>query len=274
MRRLRLVIEYEGTAYHGWQSQANASAVQDIVAARLKVLLREQPHLEGAGRTDAGVHAHGQVAAFSTASGRPCDRIAAGLNGLLPRDVRIRSCDEVPPVFDPRRDPIHKTYRYVWWDAPALSPFWRRYAWHARGRLDVEAMDAAAAHLVGEHDFTSFRASGCTAKTPVRRILEARVRRKGSRVTFEIRGTAFLHQMVRIIAGTLHDVGLGTRPAADLPALIKARDRKLAGRTAPPEGLILWEVAYGAIPRPGRRVKGALPADAGEIFVDDNGLKP
>ncbi len=254
MRRLRLVLEYDGTAYHGWQSQDNAAAVQDVVAARLKVLLREEPRLQGAGRTDAGVHAHGQVAAFDTATDRPCDKVLAGLNGLLPRDVRVRACDEVPAVFDPRRDALGKTYRYVWWDGPALPPFWRRYAWHARRGLDHEAMDRAAACLVGEHDFSSFRAEGCSARTPVRRVLEAGVRRKGERVTLEIRGTAFLRMMVRNIAGTLHDIGAGALPEGALPGILAARDRRRAARTAPPQGLILWEVQYGAIPRPGREL--------------------
>jgi tRNA pseudouridine38-40 synthase len=261
-RRIKLVLEYDGTAYHGWQSQKNAAAVQDLVAGKLAVLLKSAVALAGAGRTDAGVHARGQVAAFTTVSDRTCEKIQAGLNGLLPRDVRVRSCEEAPLLFDPRRDPLSKTYRYVWWDAPALSPFWRRYSWHARQPLDAEAMDRAAAALVGEHDFSSFRAAGCTAKTPVRRILEASVRRKGERVTLEIRGTAFLHQMVRIIAGTLYDVGQGRRTAASMAALLKAKDRKKAGKTAPPEGLILWNVEYGDIPRPGRRIR---PSGPGEV---------
>jgi tRNA pseudouridine38-40 synthase len=256
-RRIKLVLEYDGTAYHGWQSQKNASALQDLVTDKLKVLLKEDVKLAGAGRTDAGVHARGQVAAFSTDSDKACEKIMAGLNGLLPRDVRARSCEEAPEAFDPRRDPLSKTYRYVWWDAPSHSPFWRRYSWHARARLDEAAMDRAAAHLVGEHDFSSFRAAGCTAKTTVRRILKAGVVRKGERVTFEIRGTAFLHQMVRIIAGTLHDVGAGTRSPDSLAVLLAAHDRKQAGKTAPPEGLILWNIEYGAIPRPGRVLRSA-----------------
>jgi tRNA pseudouridine38-40 synthase len=261
-RRIKLVLEYDGTAFHGWQSQKNASALQDLLAAKLKVLLKEDVKLAGAGRTDAGVHARGQVAAFSTDSDKALEKILAGLNGLLPRDVRVRSCEEAPEAFDPRRDPLSKTYRYVWWDAPAHSPFWRRYSWHTRQRLDERAMSVAAAHLVGEHDFSSFRAAGCTAKTPVRRIMKAAVTRKGERVTFEIQGTAFLRQMVRILAGTLYDVGIGLRPPDSFPALLASRDRKQASKTAPPEGLILWNVEYGAIPRPGRalRTGGHSPA--------------
>jgi tRNA pseudouridine38-40 synthase len=265
VRRIKLVLEYDGTAFHGWQSQKNASAVQDLLQAKLTVLLKEDVKIAGAGRTDAGVHARGQVAAFSTASDKPCAKMLAGLNGLLPRDVRVRSCEEAPEAFDPRRDPLSKTYRYVWWDGPSHPPFWRRYSWHARQKLDDAAMAAAAAQLVGEHDFSSFRASGCTAKTPVRRILKSTVVRKGERVTFEIQGTAFLHQMVRIIAGTLYDVGIGARAAASLGALLQARDRKQAGKTAPPEGLILWNVEYGAIPRPGRVLRTHPPAPPSPI---------
>ena len=262
MRRIKLVLEYDGTSYHGWQSQKNAAAVQDVLAAKLKVLLREPTQVYGAGRTDAGVHARGQVAAFSTESDKSCEKILSGLNGLLPRDIRVRSCEEAPLVFDPRRDPLSKTYRYTWFDGAAHSPFWRHYSWWAKQPLDDQAMAAAAKTLEGEHDFSSFRAAGCTAKTPVRRILKCQVRRKGERITLEIQGTAFLHQMVRIIAGTLFDVGTGKRSADSLGPLLAARDRKLAGKTAPPEGLVLWTVEYGAIPRPGRKIKGFSEREA------------
>ena len=256
MRRIKLVIEYDGTAFHGWQSQKNAAAVQDLIDQKLAVLLKEDVHVQGAGRTDAGVHARGQVAAFDTASDKDCAVILKGMNGLLPRDVRVRACEEAPAVFDPRRDPISKTYRYTWTDGPADSPFWRRWSWYSREKLYDKGMAEAAQTLVGEHDFSSFRAAGCTAKTPVRRILRADITRKGERVTLEIQGHAFLHQMVRIIAGTLYDVGTGKRAAGTLKALLDAKDRKQAGKTAPPQGLVLWLVEYGQIPRPGRKLKG------------------
>jgi tRNA pseudouridine38-40 synthase len=236
-----------------------------VLAAKLKVLLKEDVSVVGAGRTDAGVHARGQVAAFTTSSDKPRERIVSGLNGLLPRDVRIRSCEEVPAVFDPRRDACGKTYRYVWVDGAAHSPFWRRYSWFARRPLDDRAMAEAAAHLLGEHDFTSFRAAGCTAKSPVRRIFSADISRKDDRITLEIRGTAFLHQMVRIIAGTLYDVGAGIRAASSIPGLLKSKDRRLAGKTAPPEGLILWNVEYGAIPRAGRKLPGGKVVSGPDI---------
>lgn len=261
MRRIKLVLEYDGTAFHGWQSQTNAAAVQDVLAAKLKILLNETVQVQGAGRTDAGVHAHGQVAAFDTASTKACDRILAGLNGLLPRDVRVRAAEDTVAVFDPRRDALGKTYRYTWLDGASHPPFWRRYSWWARQPLDHGAMASAARHLVGEHDFSSFRAAGCSARTATRRLHRVEIRRKGERVTLEIHGTAFLRQMVRIIAGTLFDVGTGKRDPDSLAGLLQARDRKRAGKTAPPEGLVLWQVDYGAIPRPGRKLKGISDPD-------------
>jgi tRNA pseudouridine38-40 synthase len=260
-RRIRLILEYDGGAFHGWQSQKNAANLQDLLDEKLAVLLKDKPKVMGAGRTDAGVHAKGQVAAFSTSSEKACDQILKGLNGLLPQIVRVRSCDEMPEVFDPRRDAIAKTYRYTYFDGPAHSPFWKHWSWYSRQPLDDKAMARAAKHLVGEHDFSSFRAAACAAKTPVRKILKAEVRRKGERITFEIRGTAFLQQMVRIIAGTLYDVGIGQRSPDSFIQLLAAKDRKKAGKTAPPEGLVMWEVEYGAIPRPGRMLKGQRVPD-------------
>ena len=254
MRRIKLILEYDGTAFHGWQSQKNALAVQDVVAEKLTVLLRHPVKVEGAGRTDAGVHARGQVAAFDTESAKECFAVLKGLNGLLPQTIRCRECEEAPEIFDPRRDALSKIYRYTYWDHPAASTFWRRWSWHAHQPLNEAAMNKVAATLVGEHDFSAFRASGCTAKTPVRTILEAGVRRKGARVTFEIKGHALLHQMVRILAGTLHDLGTGKLDAKGFARILAAKDRKQAGKTAPAEGLVLWQVEYGAIPRPGRKI--------------------
>ena len=267
MRRIKLVIEYDGTAFHGWQSQKNASSVQDVLAAKLKVLLNEAVTVAGAGRTDAGVHAYGQVAAFDSKTDKSLEKIVSGLNGLLPRDVRVRSAEVMPPVFDPRRDAMGKTYRYTWIDGDSHSPFWRRYSWWSKQPLDNRAMAIAAKHLVGEHDFSAFRAAACAAKSPVRKMHKVEIRRKGQRVTLEIHGTAFLQNMVRIIAGTLYDVGTGKRSPDSVKELLASKDRKLAGKTAPPEGLVLWQVDYGAIPRPGRRLKG----QPGPVEADDAG---
>ena len=263
MRRIRLLLEYDGSAYHGWQSQKDIANLQDLLEEKLGILLATPTRIQGASRTDAGVHARGQVAAFNIESDKTTDKIHFAMNGLLPQDVRVRSVDEVPEVFDPRRDSMSKTYRYVFWDARQQSPFWRTYSYHARGVLNEAAMDEAAKLLVGEHDFSSFRAAGCSAKTPVRRMLAASVRRKGERVTFEITGQAFLQQMVRILAGTLHDIGVGKRPVSDISRLLEAKDRKLASKTVGAQGLILWNIEYGAIPRPGRLLKPAAVPDGG-----------
>ncbi len=176
-----------------------------------------------------------------------------GMNGLLPQSIRVRDCAQVEPIFDPRRDAQRKTYRYTWYNHPVASPFWRRYSWHAHAPLDLEAMKKAAAVLAGEHDFSSFRAAGCSAKTPVRRILDIQVLRQKERIQLRITGHAFLHQMVRIIAGTLYDVGTAKIPWTRMREILEGKNRKLAGKTAPAEGLVLWDVEYAEIPRASRK---------------------
>lgn len=250
--RYKAVLEYDGTAFHGWQKQKNAVGIQNLLEEKLAVLFREKLRVEGASRTDAGVHARGQVIAFSPAADKDPSLILRGLNGLLPQSIRAREVSEVPEIFDPRRDAASKEYRYTWWAHPAHSPFWRRFSWHAREGLDDKAMAEAAQAILGEHDFSAFRAAGCTAKSPVRRILESGIRRKGERVQFVVKGHAFLYQMVRILAGTLYDIGQGRRPPSEMARVLAGKDRKIAGKTAPAEGLCLWEIAYGEIPRPGR----------------------
>lgn len=260
MPRYKLVLEYDGGAFHGWQSQKNEKSVQDTLRDALQILLSEEIMVSGASRTDSGVHARGQVASFVSGEERDTRRMLAGLNGILPRSLRVRVAELAPDVFDPRRDCLGKTYRYTWFDGPVHPPFWQAYSAFAKGPLDDAAMAKAAAHLVGEHDFSSFRAAGCTGKTPVRRITQCEIRRKGERVTLEIHGTAFLQKMVRNIAGTLQDVGLGKRTADSIVTLLAAKDRTLAGNTAPAAGLVLWQIDYGAIPRPGRLVGQSVVA--------------
>lgn len=254
MPRYKLILEYDGTGFHGWQSQKNAASIQDALEAALKVLFRETLRVDGASRTDAGVHAHGQVAAFNSDREMPTEKVRFGLNGILPRSIQVRACETVPDVFDPRRDPLSKTYRYTWVDGTTLAPFWRDWAWYSHHRLDEGAMQRAADAIVGEHDFSAFRAAGCTAKSPVRRILKVQVRRKDDRVTFEIQGQAFLQQMVRILAGTLYEVGIGKFAPERMAQVLASKDRLQAGKTAVAKGLMLWGLEYGAIPRPGRKI--------------------
>ena len=254
MRRIKAILEYDGTAFHGFQKQSNSVGVQNVLEEKLEILFKAPTPVQGSSRTDTGVHARGQVIAFNVADDKPLATIQRGMNGLLPQSIRAREVAEVPAVFDPRRDAVHKSYRYTWYNHPVASPFWRRYSWHSHDALDVAAMNQAAGVLVGEHDFSSFRAAGCTAKTPVRTLFECKVIKDKERVQLRINGQAFLHQMVRVIAGTLFDIGTAKQDAGQMKATLAGKSRKLAGKTAPAEGLVLWEVAYGEIPRPGRKV--------------------
>jgi tRNA pseudouridine38-40 synthase len=255
MRKLKLVLEYDGTAYHGWQKQANAVGIQNVLEKNLKVLLREEVSTSGAGRTDAGVHARMQVASFATHAPVPCKDLLRGLNGLLPRDIRVTACEEAPEVFDARHDPEEKTYRYFWHNRPVESPFHRRTACFVRQPLHLASMRESAQCLVGRHDFSSFRAADCQAEHPRREVKRLSLDWEGELAVLSITADAFLHHMVRIIAGTLQEVGVGKRRVEEMAHILGAKDRKAAGLTAPARGLFLWEVKYGQIPRPGRLAK-------------------
>lgn len=244
-RRIRLVVEYRGTDFVGWQIQPNGPSVQQALQDALAVLVGHPVQVRGSGRTDAGVHALGQVAAFDTTSALPTRRVRDGLNGLLPPDVACVSADEVRADFDPRRDQKRKTYRYTWLDRRARSPLRDDRVWHVRhGRLDDAAMHEAVQALVGTHAFDSFRAVGCAARHTTRTLEAARVVRDGDLVHLELVGTGFLRHMVRIVAGTLLEVGQGNEPVSHLQAVLSARHREAAGRTAPAQGLTLVDVVY------------------------------
>jgi tRNA pseudouridine38-40 synthase len=253
--KLKLVLEYDGSAYHGWQKQANAVGIQNVLENKLAILLRGRVATTGAGRTDAGVHARMQTVSFSAPGAVSCKDLLRGLNGLLPRDIRAVSCEEAPAVFDARLDPIEKTYRYHWLNRPVESPFHRKFACYVRLPMDLKAMADALPCLLGRHDFSSFRAAGCQAEHPRRKVLETKVQADGELIVLSLKAEAFLHHMARIIAGTLQEVGVGKRRPEDMKKILEARDRKAAGVTAPPQGLFLWEVRYGQIPRPGRMEK-------------------
>jgi len=210
-------------------------AIHDLTGAPAVVL--------GASRTDAGVHARAQVAGFATATRIPLLGIVRGLNSVLPADVAVRDAEEVDSAFDARRRARSKRYQYLIWNRPERSPMWRRTAWHLARPLDVAAMRRAAAPLVGEHDFSAFRAAGCSAKHPVR-TLSALDISGVDLITLSFDGNAFLRHMVRNIAGTLAEVGLGRRPPDGVAGILEGRDRTRAGRTAPAHGLTLWAVYY------------------------------
>jgi len=259
VRQIRLIVEYDGTSLCGWQRQANGPTVQGHLEEALARLLSHDAPVIGASRTDAGVHARGQVASFRTARPIPLHGIRRGLNSLLPRQIAVRDAAEVPDDFHPRFSATGKHYRYTILARPDRSPRWRDRAWHHPEPLSIEAMAAAAAPLLGEHDFAAFRAAGCTAATTTRRIdaidlsLSALLPAPDPELlVIDVRGNAFLRNMVRILVGTLAEVGAGRRPAGQVAEILASRDRTRAGITAPAHGLELMEVRYDGA-RPDRR---------------------
>lgn len=244
--QLRLTLDYEGTVYQGWQRQPSGPTVQETLERALTTALREPVRVRAAGRTDAGVHAHGQVAAARvTRVPEDLGRLQRSLNALVPPDVAVREIALVDDAFDPRRDARSRVYEYRILNAPSPSPFWRRYAWHIVDALDAAAMDTAAAALLGEHDFAAFRAADPAApRSTVRRVLESRVQARAPLLVYRVEATAFLKHMVRNVVGTLVEVGRGERPPAAIAELLAGRDRTRAGPTAPAHGLALMDVRY------------------------------
>jgi len=239
----RLIVEYDGTDFHGWQIQLGARTVQATLEDALARLLGVPTRVAAAGRTDAGVHASGQVVCFHSPRAIPPQTLRRALNALTPDDLTVCAADLVAEEFDPRRSARSRGYVYRIWNRADTSPFWRRYAWHVPWQLELEPMRLAAAQLVGECDFSSFRAAGCDAAHAVRRVLRSEVERRGDLLTYEIEATAFLRHMVRNIVGTLVEIG-ARRRAADLAPLLAARDRTQAAATAPAHGLCLAQVCY------------------------------
>ena len=244
--QLRLTVEYEGTAYQGWQVQPGGPTVQEVLERALATALREPVRVRGAGRTDAGVHACGQVAAVRVSRVPPdLERLRLSLNALTPDDVAVRDVAVVDDAFDPRRHARSRVYEYRIWNAPVASPFWRRHAWHVPVALDVAAMEEALAPLGGEHDFAAFRgADPAPQRSTVRRVLETTLHADGPLLVYRIEATGFLKHMVRNLVGTLVEVGRGERPASSMQAVLQSRDRTRAGPTAPPHGLLLVTVRY------------------------------
>ncbi|HWO40352.1 MAG TPA: tRNA pseudouridine(38-40) synthase TruA [Candidatus Eisenbacteria bacterium] len=244
MVNIKLTIEYDGTAYHGWQLQAREPTIQGVLEQAVSTFVGTATRVNGSGRTDAGVHALGQVANFFCAVAPDLRRMQRGLNALTPPDIAIRDVEIVPPSFDARRDGRSRVYEYRIFNRATPSPFHARYAWHVHDPLDCAAVRAAIGCLEGEHDFSSFRAAGCDAAHPVRRVFRVSFERDGDLLKLTIEATAFLRHMVRNIAGTLVEVGRGERSPEDFAALLRGRDRTQAGPTAPPHGLFLVAVKY------------------------------
>jgi tRNA pseudouridine38-40 synthase len=245
MRTLKLTIAYDGTDYAGWQRQQNAVAVQQIVEdAFAHFTGGEPPTVSGAGRTDSGVHALGQVASVNVDFEHSASAVMRALNVRLPDAIRVIGAVDAAPGFHARFHATGKSYRYRIARAPVASPFERLYSWHVPWPLDLDAMRAAAGHLTGRHDFASFQASGTTITATTRSLQQLDLIEVGSELHVVAEGDGFLRQMVRIIAGTLVEVGSGQRDAASIPGLIAARNRDVAGRTAPAHGLTLVAVRY------------------------------
>lgn len=248
MRTLKLTLAYDGTDYAGWQWQPDAATIQGTLERAIKIVTGESLRTLASGRTDAGVHARGQVAVVRTASRLAPDVFRRALNANLPADIAVLEVAEAVDGFHPTRDVLRKRYRYVIHQAPVRDVFRRRYAWHLVAPLDSDAMHAAARVLVGTHDFRSFQTSGAPRESTVRTVLDLSVQSqdepRARRIAIDVEADGFLYNMVRTIVGTLVEVGRGRRRAGWVGEVLAAADRRRAGPTAPPEGLFLLWVEY------------------------------
>ncbi len=255
MRYFRLLIEYDGTSYQGWQTQKSGTTIQDVLSKTISGITDEQAILTSASRTDAGVHALGQVAVFGTDSRLQAETLQRALNAKLPKDIRIREIEERDSEFHPRYHAIKKSYFYFIEVTQKQSVFLHRYVWRVPVSLDLACMNKAAASLLGTHDFSAFRGSGCGAKTTVRTIHSITISRydyidfmaarmEGDFIKIRIEANAFLRHMVRNIVGTLAEVGKGRISAEEVMHILTSCNRKMAGPTAPAKGLFLEKVFY------------------------------
>lgn len=251
MRRIKLVVSYDGTAYCGWQLQPNGVTIEEVLNQALSSLLKEDIQVIGASRTDSGVHAMGNVAVFDTESRIPGDKICFALNQRLPDDVRIQASEEVPLTFHPRKANCVKTYEYKILNRKIDMPLQRLYSYFCYFNLDLEKMQKAASYLIGEHDFKSFCTVRTQAEETVRTIYSLNVTKDADdMIHIRISGSGFLYNMVRIIAGTLMKVGMGVYPPEHMEEILEARDRQAAGPTAPARGLTLISMEYEKELRP------------------------
>jgi tRNA pseudouridine38-40 synthase len=255
MKRMRLLIEYDGTAYHGWQIQKNKPTIQKILEKNILTITGEKSKVIGASRTDAGVHALGQVAAFRTLSMLDTETMRKALNATLPYDIRIREVSEVDDTFHPRYDVLNKSYFYIIANQRVSSAFLYRYTWLVQQTLERAFMKEAARMLIGTHDFSSFQGARSSVKTPVREVFSLSIedlkrmdfmtaRFKGDFIKIRIEANGFLRHMVRNIVGTLVEIGRGRIPPQETKDILESRDRRRAGPTAPAHGLFLEKIIY------------------------------
>ena len=245
MRNLKIVVEYDGTNYHGWQRQAGQVTIQEVLEEKLAVITVEKITVNGSGRTDAGVHAINQVASFRTSSKIRELNLLRAVNGLIPHDVAVKSLVEVDETFHARYSAKSKSYLYKIYNRPVRSAIYNNYSWHVYSALDIDAMNKAADCLVGTQDYSSFCAANGNSRNAIRTVTDVNftVSKQGM-ITFSIRADGFLRYMVRNIVGTLVDVGTGKIDHKIFSDILKAGDRTKAGITAPPQGLFLKEVYY------------------------------
>lgn len=244
MRRIKLTVAYDGTNYHGWQFQPGSPTIEGELNKHLSELFKEEITVIGASRTDSGVHALCNVAVFDTEARIPAERVAYALNQRLPEDIRIRKSEEVACDFHPRKQATRKTYEYKILNEEFLNPVERLYAHFTYVPLDEKKMQEAAKYLIGEHDFQSFCAAGSTAETTVRTIYDISVERNGNMISIKVTGNGFLYNMVRIIAGTLMEVGKGRFSPMQVEEILEAKNRTKAGPTAPAKGLMLYRYQF------------------------------
>lgn len=244
-RNFKLTLEYDGSGYHGWQKQRGVLTVQEVLESSLAIMLGRELHVRAAGRTDAGVHALGQVVNFYARTRLEPVDFQRGLNSLLPDDIVVKHAEEVDISFHARYSAKAKLYQYCVLNRPLPSALWRKYAWHVPHELDLESMKKALAYFRGEHDFSAFRASRSSVKSSVRVLYRCDYEcGSDGLIVFSFLGNGFLRHMVRIIVGTVVEVGMGKRRPEEIPNIIESKDRNLAGITAPAHGLYLVRVEY------------------------------
>ena len=244
MRNIKLTIEYDGRDFNGWQKQPDKLNIQGTIENAIKAITGEEVELNASGRTDAGVHAFGQVANFKTNSNLPIEKFPIAINSKLKKSIIIKSAEEVEERFHSRLTCKRKTYRYVINNSVSGTAIYRNLEYHVAVKLDLEKMQEAVKHFEGEHDFKAFKASGTSSKSSVRTIYEAKVYNVDEKIYIELTGNGFLYNMVRIIAGTLVEVGLGKILPKQIPQIIEEGKRENAGKTLPAHGLYLLNVEY------------------------------
>jgi len=245
MRNLKIIVEYDGTNYHGWQRQADEITIQEVLEEKIGVITGEKVTIFGSGRTDAGVHAINQVASFKTTSEIRESNLLRAINSIIPHDIVLKSLTEVNEAFHARYDAKSKSYLYKIYNRPVRSAFYKNYSWHVHSALDIDDMRKAALCLEGTKDYSSFCAASGDSQNNIRTIIDVDLAvSESGMITFSIKADGFLRYMVRNILGTLVDVGKGKMDHAVFSDILKARDRTKAGITAPPHGLFLKEVYY------------------------------